>query len=238
LNESDTYDEWAPPPAWRNVVACCWEQRVTVDRVQRVLPDGHADVLLWESGAVEVVGLHDTVTLPHLPRGTSIRGVRLRPEAVGAAFGVPASELRNTTVSADDVMGGRRGRRLRDDRALDAWIRSIEPDRRTAAAVELLRSTSVEQAAARLGLSARQLQRSLVANIGLSPKALQRVMRLRRFLECTSRGADLATASADAGFADQSHLTRDVRALSGLTPARLVHERGGRSQASPRASPR
>src|SRR5688572_16790847 len=45
LNEGDIYREWAPPPAWRHAVACCWEQRVTADRIQRVVPDGRADVL-------------------------------------------------------------------------------------------------------------------------------------------------------------------------------------------------
>ena len=45
------------------MVACCWEQRVHADRVQRVLPDGHADVLLYGSGEVEVVGVYDHVAL-------------------------------------------------------------------------------------------------------------------------------------------------------------------------------
>ena len=61
LKESDTYREWAPPEAWREVVACCWEQHVGADRVQRVLPDGHADVLLYGSGEVELVGVYDHV---------------------------------------------------------------------------------------------------------------------------------------------------------------------------------
>jgi hypothetical protein len=138
LNESDIYREWAPPEAWREVVACCWEQRVHADRVQRVLPDGHADVLLYGSGEAELVGIYDHVALPVLPRGTAIRGIRLRPEAISPAFRLEASELRNMTVPAEDVIGARGARRLRDDHAVDAWIRSTEPDRRTAAAVELL----------------------------------------------------------------------------------------------------
>ena len=79
MNESDTYREWLPPQAWLGVVACCWEQRVRADRVQRVLPDGHADVLLYGSGEVEVVGVYDHVALPVLPAG--LRAVR-RDEAL------------------------------------------------------------------------------------------------------------------------------------------------------------
>src|SRR5205807_2379247 len=108
----------------------------------------------------------------------------------------------------------------------------IEPDRRTAAAIELLQSESVEQVATRLEISARQLHRTIVADVGLSPKALQRVMRMQRFLAHAERRRDLAAASADAGYADQSHLTREVRALSGVTPARLLRERLGSPPAS------
>ena len=225
MNESDTYREWTPPEAWREVVACCWEQHVLDDRVQRVLPDGHADVLLYGSGEVQLVGVYDHVALPALPSGTVIRGIRLRPEAVAAAFRLDASELRNLTVAGDDVIGARAARRLRDDQAVDAWIRSIEPDRRTAAAIELLQSESIEHVATRLGISTRQLHRDIVANVGLTPKTLQRVMRLQRFLGYAERRRDLAAAAADAGYADQSHLTREVHGLSGLTPARLLTER-------------
>ena len=206
------------------MVACCWEQRVHTDRVQRVLPDGHADVLLYGSGAVELVGIYDHVAFPLLPRGTVIRGIRLRPEAIASAFRLEASELRNLTLPAEDVIGAQGAQRLRDDHAVDAWIRSIEPDRRSAAAIELLRSETVEGVARQLGISARQLRRNIVANVGLTPKALQRVMRMQRFLDHASRREELAAASADAGYADQSHLTREVRALSGLTPAGLLAE--------------
>lgn len=225
MNESDTYREWTPPDAWRAVVACCWEQRVHTERVQRVLPDGHADVLLYGSGEVQLVGVYDHVALPVLPSGTVIRGIRLRPEAVSNAFRVRASELRNLTVSGEDLIGSRATRGLRDEQAIDAWIRSIEPDRRTAVAIELLQSESVEQVATRLGISTRQLHRSIVMNVGLTPKTLQRVMRLQRFLAFAEQRPDLAAASADAGYADQSHLTREVHALSGLTPVRLLAER-------------
>jgi AraC-like DNA-binding protein len=226
LNEPDTYREWAPPPEWRHAVACCWEQRVgPTGRVQRVLPDGHADVLVYDSGVVEVVGLHDAVALPLLPAGTRLHGVRLRPAAVAAAFGVSASSLRNATVAAADVVGARRARLLAEPGGIGAWIRSVSPDPRTVAAVRLLASHSVDDAADLLGLTPRHLRRILLADVGLGPKAFQRVVRLQRFVHAADAGAPLAAAAAEAGYADQSHLTRDVRALAGLTPAALARER-------------
>ena len=128
-------------------------------------------------------------------------------------------------MTADDVLGSRRARSLSDPHALDSWLRSVRPDGLATAAVRLLTSHSVSGTADQLGLSARQLQRVMATTTGLTPKAFQRVARLQRFLQDAECGASLATAAAVAGYADQSHLTREVRALSGLTPAQLLTER-------------
>lgn len=229
MTSVDNYREFPPPAQWRHAVSCVWEQHVAVDRVQRVLPDGHADLLLYDSGTLEVVGLSDEAALPHLPAQTHLRGVRLRPEVVASALAIDAASLRNQTVEAGDVFGARRARSLTDRRALDTWLRSVRPDGLVSAAVGLLTSNSVSGTADELGLSPRQLQRIMTATTGLTPKAFQRVTRLQRFLREAERGASLATAAAMAGYADQPHLTREVRALSGLTPARLLTERGATS---------
>ena len=225
LNESDIYREWEPPPGWRHAIACLWEQRVGAARVQRVLPDGHADLLFYGSGVVEIVGVADTVALPTLAAGTVLCGVRLRPEAVGAALRVPGVALRNLTVPADDVMGARWARRFADPEFLDRWVRGIEPDGRVEAALRLLGAYSVEDVAHLLNVSSRHLRRMLVETVGLAPKAFQRAIRLQRFVTAADGGAPLAAAAASAGYADQSHLTREVRRLSGLTPASLIDER-------------
>jgi AraC-like DNA-binding protein len=190
-----------------------------------VLPDGHADVLVYESGQVEIVGLYDEVALPVLPAGTRLRGVRLRPAAVARALRTTAESLRNQTVPADDVLGSRAAAELLDERLLDSWLRSIEPHERASAAVRLLASRSVSAVADDVGVSPRQLRRILLTEVGLTPKAYQRVVRFQRFLRAAERGDRLATAAAHAGYADQSHLTREVHDLSGLTPAQLLTER-------------
>jgi AraC-like DNA-binding protein len=225
LNEADIYREWVPPPRWALVVACCWEQRVSAERVQRVLPDGHADLLIYDSGLIEIVGLHDQVALPLLPAGTHVRGIRLRPAAVGCAFRTPASSLRNRSVPADSVFGSRTARRLADSQGLHAWIHSIEPSPRASAAVELLATQPVDDVAAAVGITGRQLRRIVLAEAGLAPKLYQQVVRLQRFVRAVDAGAPLAAATAMAGYADQSHMTRDVHRFAGVTPAHLAQER-------------
>jgi transcriptional regulator GlxA family with amidase domain len=69
------------------------------------------------------------------------------------------------------------------------------------------------------GLSARQFRRRFRASVGLSPKELARLRRLR-----TSAASLVATndpwveLAAGHGYADQAHLVREYRALLGVTP--------------------
>ncbi len=171
--------------------------------------------LRYDDGRFEVVGLHDQLLAAPLPAGTHVRGVRLRPEAVGPAFRSSADALRNVTASAD----------LRGDDGIDRWLRSIEPDARTTAAVRLLGTRALPDVAAERGMSDRHLHRVLLGEVGLAPKAYRRILRLRRFLAASERGRRIADAVAVAGYADQAHLNRDTRALTAHTPARLLEMR-------------
>ena len=189
----------------------------------RVLPDGCADVIVGFGGAV-AVGLADTAAVHRLAAGSSCRGLRLRPEAVANFFGVPAYELRNKEIPLDDALGTRRARRLMATvlhGAPDGSL-EVEPPAEVANALRLLPMSSVDEAAHALGLSSRHLRRLLLAHTGLGPKEHQRVRRLRRFLDDDSQLADAAVA---AGYADQSHLTREVTRLCGLPPGALRAER-------------
>ena len=78
----------------------------------------------------------------------------------------------------------------------------------------------IDRLADELGFSERQLRRRFDDAVGYGPKTLQRVLRLRRFL--TSPGAGIAVAAIDAGYADQAHLARECRALTGLAPSEWV----------------
>jgi AraC-like DNA-binding protein len=79
----------------------------------------------------------------------------------------------------------------------------------------------VEDAASRLNVSARTLQRLARRHVGLSPGEMIRRRRLQEAAERlrTDPDADLATVAAEFGYADQAHLSRDFRAVLGLTPS-------------------
>ncbi|MEH0109462.1 helix-turn-helix domain-containing protein [Tersicoccus sp. MR15.9] len=84
----------------------------------------------------------------------------------------------------------------------------------------------VEDAADRLGLSVRTVQRLTAAHVGLSPAAM---IRRRRLQEAAERLRDdptvsLADLAADLGYADHAHLTNDFRQVLGVTPSAYRRE--------------
>lgn len=109
---------------------------------------------------------------------------------------------------------------------LTAWARSGEPPPLGARLVALLDAgCSVAAAADRLGWSTRQLQRRTQPVFGYGPQHLGRVLRLGRALREADRGTRWSVVAAGAGYADQAHLSRDVRGLTGLSPSALRQER-------------
>lgn len=89
----------------------------------------------------------------------------------------------------------------------------------------------VSDAANRLGLSVRTVQRLAATYVGLPPAAM---IRRRRLQEAADRlrqdpHIDLARLAAETGYADQAHLTRDFRSKLGFTPSRYRATSGSRT---------
>ncbi|MBB5744476.1 helix-turn-helix domain-containing protein [Brevundimonas variabilis] len=78
----------------------------------------------------------------------------------------------------------------------------------------------VQSIAAEVGVHPVSLARRYRRHYRQSPAAAIRQARADRAAGMMARGSDLASLAADAGYADQSHMTRDFTSIYGLTPAR------------------
>lgn len=76
-------------------------------------------------------------------------------------------------------------------------------------------------AAARAGRSREHASRAFHAALGLPPRAFLAERRLRRALALLAGPDLLADVALAAGYADQAHLTRALRAATGRTPGAL-----------------
>ncbi|WP_430786595.1 helix-turn-helix domain-containing protein [Actinoplanes sp. G11-F43] len=73
--------------------------------------------------------------------------------------------------------------------------------------------------AAEVGWSRRRLWQRHRAQLGATPKQAARLIRFDRAAHLLAAGRSPAVVAALGGYADQSHLHRDTREFSGLTPA-------------------
>ena len=76
--------------------------------------------------------------------------------------------------------------------------------------------------AAEVGWSRRHLAARWRRDVGLGPKTVARVLRFEHALRLVREGRALADVAYACGYADQSHLNRDFRALAGATPREVT----------------
>ena len=223
-----SYREHAPPADLAHVLACTW-RRVGRGEEVLVLPDGCVDVVV-AGGRAHVAGPdlspHPTVA----PAGETIAGVRFRPGAAAAVLGVPVEELRDLRVPLEDLWGPaghEAAERAGDDpaallAALARRLREAAPDPRVLAAARRLDrapGTRVPALADALGLGERQLRRRFTEGVGYGPKTSPASRASARRWRCCA-AARPAEAAFATGYADQPHLTRELRAR-GAPPAAL-----------------
>lgn len=233
----DVYSRYAER-ASRLADAVVWTRGIAVPGVGEagsVLPDGCMD-LLWTEGRLLVAGPDTRAYRPGPGEQGSWAGVRFPPGTAPALLGVPAHELRDRRVDLSDLWPGAGTSRLveRVDAAPDPATALEDLALRLAAAADpvdpLLRAVAASLAAGRsvtataesVGLGARQLHRRSLAAFGYGPKTLGRILRLRRALVLARSGVPFARTAALAGFADQAHLARDVRQMTGESLTGLV----------------
>jgi AraC-like DNA-binding protein len=88
--------------------------------------------------------------------------------------------------------------------------------------VRLRAGLSVAATAEAVGLSARQLHRRCLDLFGYGPKTLARVLRMQHAVRLARADHPFATVAIAAGYADQAHLSREVKALTGVRLSELT----------------
>ncbi|MEO6955932.1 MAG: AraC family transcriptional regulator [Antricoccus sp.] len=168
--------------------------------------------------------------------------LKLTPPGARRLLGVPLSELTGSVVALRDVLG-----RSVDEiperfatertwtaraRMLDAVLlqrgddlRGVDPRIEWAWHCIVTRHgrVSIQRLAAEVGWSERHFIGSFRRQLGLTPHKLARITRFNAVLPALrDSSTDGAALAALHGYADQSHLIREVRQFTGTTPTSLA----------------
>jgi AraC-like DNA-binding protein len=166
--------------------------------------------------------------------------VRLSPVVAHTVLGV-SSELGGTVVCLDDLWGRDAARTQEQLRAAGSWDdrfaiaeaalvrrheagRAVEPEVAFVwgQMVTHLGGVRVERLAAEIGWSRKRLWSRFRAQIGLNPKRAAQLVRFDHAAHRLAAGHSAARVAAEIGYADQSHLHRDVMAFAGVTPTAVA----------------
>jgi AraC-like DNA-binding protein len=230
----------------------------------RVLPDPAMSVAFWcgrEGDGRPVaprVVLIGAKTRPHVVTfgpGSEIAAVRLKLEWTEPLLGLLPAEHHDAEENLSLVLP-RLARLLLDSlvetrtagQSLAALVAAIAEESgrvrgpgpgHAARALDLVRRTAgrmpVAHVAGEVGVSLRHLRRA-VRRTGVSLKAYARTTRFLNAMTTADRtpAPGWARIAADSGFADQSHLVRECRALAGMTPGAVHAERRAEAEISNR----
>ena len=245
------YREWAPHASLRGHVRCLWINDLSGSRSKclQVVPDGCVDIV-WTGETLCIAGPDSRPILSRMPCRAVVVGVRFHPGAASAWLGQPLGEIVNirvplaefwgndTTRLLDRAAAGRSAKQVADD--LEAFlVGRLATVGLADPRIAFLRRTAgdncgpaglrLDQLAAHVGLSERTLRRRCLDVFGYGFKTLDRVLRFQRFVRLAARPEkhNLADMAARAGYADQAHMTREVRRMSGITAGEFVAQAQG-----------
>jgi len=236
VSGSNTSRFWSTTPQGIPGLDGVWRHRPAAGEADPerhfVAPDGCADLIAcFSSGRLQAVMLQPptlAAEVVSIEPQDAIFGVRFRLGVGGALLGKRVDIERSVAASltkadAGDVETVSRclasyAAELVQQHAQTppAWlIEALDEAQRRSGNV------SVSALARYVGVSERSLHRGCLAWAGAAPKALLRVMRVRRAATLLATATPLAELATELGFADQAHMNREVRELWGTTPALL-----------------
>jgi AraC-like DNA-binding protein len=237
------YREWEPTVSLRDHLSCVWLNDLAHSSVNNflVVPDGCVDIV-WTGSGLYVAGPDTHPILEPVQRGSSVSGIRFRPGAAQLWLGMPLSEILNSRIPLIEFW-------KRDTGSLEEHI-STAPD--SIAAIRILEQVllkrvarvgqadrlitylrnkaansnaiGVRELSRRMGISERTLRRRCIDAFGYGFKTLQGILRFQRFFRLAAHppSPNMASLAFECGFADHSHMVREVRRFCNATPTELI----------------
>ena len=217
--------------------------QVIVPAVRCELIFNFADPFVHSSPTFERVPLASiqglrTVPIVAAPTGrTGLLIVNLQPWALGVLCGIDGKDAKNLSIDLNEVWPAHCVERLLHDlrkpqenfsriklisdflaQKLGSWRHEL----RTARAVtQLSQGQALRDVAQQLGVGRRQLRRIVRTSTGIAPKQLANLVRCQHALNQLRCPKPLAEVSHANGYVDQSHMHKELKRFTGLTPKAL-----------------
>ena len=208
------------------------------DPILQTPDDGDGPTLRADRGFL--IGPHDRPAINEPTGETFAVGIVSTPVGCEALFGVRPSTIRGRTIDLESAWPAAADLRAgllactRPEEMLDfvadhlaanqGEVAGLDRCERAVAMLESDPRRPIADIAVELGVSHGHLDRELGRIVGLGPRALARLLRMRRLLAGIDvRGeVDWSDRAAQLGWFDQAHLIRDFKRHTGVPPSRYL----------------
>jgi len=178
---------------------------------------------------------------------TDLLIVVFQPSGIQQLLGIPAGMLRDNIISTAYLFG-KQGQELNEKlmeafsirdrlRLLNLFFTKLALKRThpgdlivQASVNSIVKNKgliSLNQLVKLTGYTERHIERKFIEAIGIPPKRFGNIIKLHHFLKHLknqSNNANLTAIAYEAGYADQSHLIKEFKKFTGMTPKTYIHE--------------
>jgi AraC-like DNA-binding protein len=187
-----------------------------------------------------LIGPHDEPIVNRPTAETWCVGIVTTPFGCRAAFGIDPLPLRGRVVGAEAwALFGRVREALLDatgpaaalgivegalEACLDPEVPGVDRVERAVALLTEDPAQPISELAGRIGVSHEHLDREFARIVGLGPRTLARILRMRALLGSIDVFGTVTWTerAAELGWFDQAHLIRDFRKLTGMSPSAYI----------------
>ncbi|MDF2178096.1 helix-turn-helix domain-containing protein [Aliiglaciecola sp. CAU 1673] len=230
-----------PQRRLRPYIRCFWLGRESHQDSFDIIPDGCIDLVLCTTSQEQTFCFGTSSRFLTVPISPNVRylGIRFAPGQARHFINTPAHLLTDNHMELFGALKQRLSPVFAQPDAAQAlalleeiclnWLQRNPPQAmRLDQIIKGLSQYSALPLAVfceQMGIGQRQLQRLCKEWIGLSPKQYQRIARANQALHFLQKGEDtpLAQIALASGYADQSHMQREVKWCFGQTPLSLMH---------------
>ena len=235
-----------PSEKLQDYIKCYWEFQIETftKKCIDIVPDGFFDLVITIQDmhivSCELTGIWDEkIQVPYFSSCKHI-GVRFKPIAVQSLFKQSIGNFLNGSITFDtkefrienDIF-------LNPDNTLELYasyfnkifeklLISAKTDHRRLKIYKYIDYTegniSVDELSCEFGLSNRQLHRIVSHDLGINPKTYIQIVRVLKMLKIINEN----NLNPENSFFDQSHLIKNVKRFTGLSPKEFVSSKNVR----------
>jgi AraC-like DNA-binding protein len=185
------------------------------------------------------VGVWNTYGTVEWPPNVQLIGIHFKPGGAYPFLNFPLSELHNQIIAADAIWGGSaaelcerlyaapsiQARLVLFDQLLLTRLRAVPHGLHTVrwAVEKIMRhhgALSIRALSDQMGISHNHLLTQFKRMVGISPKALARLCRLKHILHSIdpTQAVDWTQIAHQSNYYDQAHFNKDFRSFTGQNP--------------------